>query len=144
MKKLLRHPTIRMHLKQGFKFGISGLTGFILEISTLTFCVEVLHFSPALAKLPSVVVSVTFVYFFNKYVTFRNKGRDVQQTIRFIIVYSCAVVLSYIIFVSFVHVGVQYQLAQVITTAIIAFFNYAFSHGFIFKKRNVVEEMPIV
>ena len=52
---------------------------------------EKFHIVPWIANLPAGLASITFV-FFNKYITFRNKERSRAQTMRFILVYSCAFV----------------------------------------------------
>ncbi len=118
------------------KFIVCGLTGFIIETSILTLLVELTHLDPRIAKLPAGLVSVTFVYFFNKYVTFGNKERSASQTARFVMVYTSAFALNYLVFALLVHVGMQYLMAQVVTVGSIAVLNYILSHGFIFRKEE--------
>ncbi len=141
MKKFLADSTIRKHLIQGFKFGICGLTGFSIEFVILTLLVEKFHIVPWIANLPAGLASITFVFFFNKYITFRNKERSRAQTMRFILVYSCAFVGSYIFYAALLWLHVQYQLGKVIVVGTVAIINYCLSHGFIFKK---VEHLPDV
>lgn len=135
IKRILRHPHVKQHLSQGFKFGICGLTGFALELGTLTLLVEVFGMSKIIAKIPAMLLSVTFVFFFNKFITFKNKERSAAQTMRFVVVYTFAAMLNYICYALLVSLGVQYQLASAIVVGVIAVLNYVLSHGFIFRKQ---------
>lgn len=144
MKNFLSDSTVRKHMMQGFKFAVCGLTGFFIELGLLTFLVEYAHTAPALAALPSGVASVTFVFFFNKYITFRNKERSRAQTLRFILVYSCAFGGSYILYVGLLWLHVQYQLAKVLVVGTVAVINYCLSHGFIFKEKKQLPDVVIV
>ncbi len=149
IQRFLSHPHIRTHLHQGIKFILCGLTGAFVEFSVVYVLVEHAAFDPRIAYIPSGLLSVTFVFFFNRYVTFRNRGRDyAAQTVRFIVVYSMAFLLNYLLANIFFRIGSLYLamsvvrialLAKALAIGIIAFVNYSLSHGFIFRTTPEIE-----
>lgn len=157
MKRLVRSPRVRKHAKQASKFIVCGLTGAAIEFSIIFVLVEMLFMDPRVAYIPSGLITVVFVFFFNKYVTFGNTERDhLGQTLRFAMVYGAAFVLNYLLASGVYSAGLAlvlsrraatpdaYQLsmrllpyaAKAFAIAVVAVWNYCFSHAFIFKARK--------
>ncbi len=139
MKKVIQHPTVRKHIGQGTLFVVSGTTGAAIEFVTLWLLVNPIGVPEQYALFFSCLGSITFVYFFNKYRTFKEESKlHVSQTIRFISVYIPAIGMNYAISLTLFHYGVHYLLAKAISIGIVAIFNYILSSSFIFKKQTVL------
>ena len=139
IRRIIHHPAFKTHLRQGIRFVISGLSGAAIELGTTALLVEFAGFPPPLAYFPAGLLSVTFVFFFNRTITFRagDPRHLKKQTMRFVLVYSLAFAANYLFTVGLYSLGVQYLLAKVIAIGVIAIINYFLSHGFIFKKETV-------
>jgi putative flippase GtrA len=146
IKKLLSHPRVRAHAKQGLKFCVCGVLGATLEFSTIALLVHNMQMDPKIAFIPSGLASLVFVFFFNKYITFgsRDKKDTGNQTMRFAMVYGMAFVINYSIasglYVLGSHVFAATQEvtvamgAKALAIGVTAFWNYFFSSTFVFKK----------
>ena len=140
MKRLLHHPFVRTHLSQGIKFCVCGGIGATIDLSSLTFFVEVLDVDPAIAFIPSAGLAVTFVFFANKYFTFNNREKKhLSQAAKFAIVYGTAITSNLAISWTLLWLGVHYFLARVVAIGIGAVWNYSMSHGFVFKKGEKID-----
>lgn len=150
IKRILRHPTVRKHARQGAGFIAAGCLGASIDFSVLALQVEYFGIDPHIAFIPSGLAAVTIVFFFNKYVTFKSREGHARQGMRFAIVYSLAFGLNYAIASGLYSVSIHllpagtlladkaYLAAKAIAIACVAFFNYYCSHAFIFKPRHPV------
>jgi putative flippase GtrA len=138
LKTIFHHPIFRRHFSQGVKFVIVGGTAALIELVTVTLLVEALFINEQLAGALSLIPSVTFVYFTNKHFTFRaGKSRDPSEAKRFIAVYAAAIALNYILYSMFLNgFGFDYRLSKALAIGIIACWNYAWSHAFVFKRKH--------
>ncbi len=153
MKRLLRHPRVRKHAKQGLKFCICGLLGATLEFSIIGILVDYFLIDVHIAYIPSGLVSLVFVFFFNKYITFGNRDKKAaEQTVRFLIVYGMAFIINYTLASAFYVLGSHYLsledvtvalLAKALAIGITAFWNYFFSSGFVFRRSPPPVEFSI-
>jgi putative flippase GtrA len=143
------------------KFITCGLIGAVIEFSILKILVGYYEVTPFIAYIPSALVPAVFVFFFNKFITFRSTGRTASQTKRFLMVYVVAFCANYFlsstfysigntIFAGHVYVGITLTsariayLAKAVAIGITAVFNYALSHFFIFRtERSLVLESDI-
>jgi putative flippase GtrA len=134
------HPHLRRHFSQLWRFAICGGTGFVLDLASLTFFVEWLHIDPRIAVILSSVVGATFVFFANKFFTFRNRERKTgSQALKFILVYGVAIAGNAAVANLLLWLGAQYIVAKIIAVGIGAVWNYALSHGFVFRKKEDVD-----
>jgi len=145
----------RLHASQGMKFITCGLLGAVIEFSILRVLIGSYQITPFIAYIPSALIPATFVFFFNKYVTFRAVGRTSSQTRRFILVYVVAFCTNYLLSSGLYSVGntsfaddivlgvlltsprIAY-LAKAMAIGITAVSNYFFSHYFIFRQEPEV------
>ncbi len=150
------------HLRQGFKFAVSGVVGAALEFSIIYLLVGRLHLTPIISYVFSGGIPAVFVFLFNRHVTFRaSEGSSSRQSRRFIIVYTLTFFLNYILSSSGYLLGMHYVLplpmataygttplaiaygAKVLAIGITAFVNYTFSHAFIFRDERVPPEAEL-
>jgi putative flippase GtrA len=151
----LKSERMRLHASQGMKFITCGLLGAVMEFSILKVLVGHYQVTPFIAYLPSALIPATFVFFFNKHVTFRASGRTAEQTKRFVMVYVVAFCTNYLLSSLLYSAGSSLVTGQVISgieltdarvaylakamaIGITAVFNYCFSHFFIFRKEKAV------
>jgi len=84
--------TIRDYLlsirKQFTTYFITGLSAFVLDISTLVLFKEVFHWRPFFAVIINQIFATIFVFSLNKYWTFKTKSQTRSQIFRFMIVYT--------------------------------------------------------
>ncbi|MDB4978574.1 MAG: hypothetical protein JWM56_760 [Candidatus Peribacteria bacterium] len=125
---------------QVIRFIFTGGTGAVIEFVFLYFLVEFFGIPKAIAGTYSLVPSVIYTFFMNKYFTFQSRdGHHGSQAIKFILVYAIAIVFNIAIYSALVWLGVLYPLAKAIAIGIVAVWNYFLSHGFIFKTSAVQE-----
>ena len=140
MKKFLAHPFVRTHLSQGMKFIVAGGIGSAVDLTSLTVFVEYFLVDPRLAFVFSSCLGASIVFVINKFVTFGNYERSVgRQVFKFAMVYGVAIGLNAVLSNALFWVGIPYLVAKFIAIGIIAVWNYALSHGFIFRKKDHIE-----
>lgn len=144
MLHLLRHTSVQTHISQLWKFVISGGTGFILDVSSLSLFVEYFGIDPRLAVVFSTCVGASFVFVVNKFFTFRNREKSYgNQFFKFLLVYGVSFISNIAISNALIWFGSHYIVAKIVAVGIGAFWNYALSHGFIFKKNEEVDVVVV-
>lgn len=135
MFRLLRHRALRTHASQLWRFALCGGTGFTLDLLSLGAFVEYGGVDERFAVILSSMVGATFVFLANKFFTFRNfERRTARQAMKFVLVYGVSIGLNALISNVFLWLGFHYLFAKIIAVAFGALWNYALSHGFIFRK----------
>lgn len=134
MTSFFHSPFLRTHLSQGLRFAVCGGIGAAVDFSLLFLLVQVLGVTPYVGYVGSTSVALIVVFFTNKHFTFRNHERcHGEQFLRFLLVYGIGFLFN-IGIASFLYwSGLHYMLAKVCAIAVVAFWNYALSHGFVFK-----------
>jgi len=140
MKKILAHPFVRTHFSQGMKFVLAGGIGSTVDLISLTILVEYFLVDPRLAFVFSSCLGASIVFVINKFVTFGNYERSVaRQIFKFAMVYGVAIGLNAVLSNALFLIGIPYLVAKFIAIGVIAVWNYALSHGFIFRKKDHIE-----
>jgi putative flippase GtrA len=140
MPAMFNNPRIRTHASQLWRFIICGGMGFTLDLSSAALFVEVGDVDPRIAVIFSSLVGGTFVFFANKFFTFKNREKKTgQQLFKFLIVYGVSFLSNIAIANALIWLDVHYLLAKVVAVGIGAVWNYALSHGFVFKKKEDVD-----
>lgn len=130
----MQHPLWKKHASQGLRFAVCGAIGAIIDLSSLRMFVGGFGLDPKLAFLLSSLLSVTFVFFANKFFTFKNRSKSVgSQATKFAVVYGPAIFFNVAIASYLESVGLQYLLAKMVAIGIVMVWNYALSHGFVFR-----------
>lgn len=133
----IRSPRLTLHLEQVIRFAFCGGTAMLIDMGTLYFQVEHLHIDQFLAVYPSAVLSLTFVFLSNKFFTFRgHEGSWFRQIAKFLMVYGVGAGFNITIYTLLTVLGVYYLVSKLIAIAIVAFWNYALLHWFVFHKRE--------
>jgi putative flippase GtrA len=143
---LLDHPFIRKHGPQLIKFAVAGGLGATIDLGSLTLFVEQFGMDERVAVVPSTLCAVIVVFLLNKHFTFKNKDKQVgKQAAKFAIVYGVAILSNIIISALLITAGLHYLLAKIAAIGGGAIWNYAMSHGFVFKQSEAgAEEVVIV
>jgi putative flippase GtrA len=134
MKKLLNHPIVRTHGLQLLKFGLTGGAGSILDLGTLTVLTRVFSVPAEVAFLLSAFVGATFVFFVNKYFTFKHRSSAfLPQLLKHYTVYGPAIIANFLLSNALFLVMPDLA-AKFVAIGVIAVFNYLLSHHYVFKK----------
>jgi putative flippase GtrA len=135
---------LRRHFSQLWRFGICGGAGFALDLGSLTLFVEWLGVDPRIAVILSSIVGGTFVFFANKFFTFKNREHKTgRQAFKFLMVYGVSFLSNIAIANAVIWLGGHYILAKIVAVGIGAVWNYALSHGFVFKKKEQVDVVVV-
>ncbi len=122
------------------KFIVCGGIGALLDFSSLSFFVQVANVDPRVAVILSSCVGAAFVFVANKFFTFRNRETSYgNQIFKFVMVYGVSIISNAIISNLLLAIGVHYLLAKFLAIGVGAVWNYALSHGFIFKKKEEID-----
>lgn len=137
---LLSIQSARTHVSQIWKFIICGGLGFACDVGSLTVFVENFLIDERIAVVLSSLVGATFVFFANKFFTFKNREKAYgNQLAKFGLVYGVSIVSNALISNALLWLGAHYLLSKIIAVGVGAMWNYALSHGFIFKKHEQVD-----
>ncbi len=144
MPALFQHSRVRTHVSQMWRFAVCGGGGFILDMLSLTIFVEQLGVDERIAVILSSVVGASFVFVANKFFTFKNRERKAgSQVVKFMLVYGVSIVGNAAIANMLLWLGVHYILAKVVAVGVGAVWNYALSHGFVFKKKEDIDVVVV-
>lgn len=143
MFSLLQHKALRMHVSQLWRFIVCGGMGSVLDLGSLYVFVQYAQIDDRLAVILSSCVGAAFVFVANKFFTFRNREKSYgNQAIKFALVYGVSIIANALIANLLLWLGLYYILAKLGAIAIGAVWNYALSHGFVFK--NIKDEEVVV
>lgn len=137
MKALLAYVRRYPMLAKVVKFCITGGIAAVIDLGGTSVMVEYFHVSEELAVILSPLVSVIFVFFSNKFFTFRDtSSRYASQITKFALVYGFAIVLNGLVSNFFLWLGFYYLVAKCFAIAIGAVINFILSHFFVFAPKD--------
>lgn len=132
----VRSPRLAKHAEQTFKFALTGGTATLIDMGTLIVLVELFHADTFIAIYPAKIFAIMYVFFMNKYFTFRRPdGSFVHQMIKFLVVYGVAFALNVATYSMLTNLGVQYILSNLLAIGFTAVLNYALLHFFVFHRK---------
>lgn len=132
---LRRYPL----LKKIVKFAITGGIAAVIDLGGLQIMVRYMGVSEEIAVVLSSLISVIFVFVFNKFFTFRDtSSKYARQITKFVLVYGFAIVLNGIVSNFFLWIGFHYLIAKVFAIGIGAVINFVLSHLFVFRQHPVI------
>lgn len=76
---------LKQHYKQILRYFIVGSSAFALDIGTLILLKEYGHFHPVWAVALNQIFIINYVFFLNKYWSFKSQGQTRRQFFRFLI-----------------------------------------------------------
>lgn len=136
---LRRYPL----LKKMVKFAMTGGVAAVIDLGGLQVMVRYMSVPEEIAVVLSSLVSVIFVFVFNKFFTFRDTSRKyTSQIVKFALVYGFAIVLNGFVSNIFLWAGFHYLIAKVFAIAIGAVINFLLSHFFVFRQAE--DPVPVV
>jgi len=137
MKALLAYLRQYPLLKKVVKFCITGGIAAVIDLGGASVMVEFLSVPAEAAVILSPLVSVIFVFFSNKFFTFRDtSNRYASQITKFALVYGFAIVLNGLVSNFFLWLGFYYLVAKCFAIAIGAVINFILSHFFVFARKE--------
>lgn len=71
--------------KKFLQYTIVGSSAFVLDFASLIILKEVFGFNPIIAVAVNQILIINYVFFLNKYWSFKSEGQTVRQIIRFLI-----------------------------------------------------------
>lgn len=125
---MLKNP-ILLHLwslrAQFAKYFIIGISAVILDVGSLYLLKQYAHMRPVWAVVVNQIFLINYVFFLNKYWSFKNAGWSHMQAVRFLIV--CA--FNYIFSICWMYLfnekfGVNYLVARTINIALAVSWNF--------------------
>jgi len=118
---------------QFLKYFITGVSAVVLDIASLYALKEYAGMRPVFAVIVNQIFILNFVFFVNKYWSFKADGATTRQAVRFLIVAG----INYIIAVAWMwffneRLGVNYLWARVANIAVAVAWNFLFYRYFVY------------
>jgi len=136
---------IKKHGPAFLRFAVCGGLGACIDFGTLYLLVGVAGWEEAYALILSTGMAMIFVFFANRFFTFRIRGSGTsKQAAKFLMVYLVAASMNYILSLSLIYIGVHYLLAKAMAIGTMMFFNYFMLHGFVFRKKLIPYDEVVV
>jgi len=135
---------LRTHGSSFVRFAVCGGLGACVDFGTLHLLVAYASWEEQYALIVSTGLAMTFVFFANRFFTFRVRGGGVStQIAKFLSVYLTAAGMNYALSLTLIVLGVHYLFAKAVAIGTIMFFNYAMLRGFVFRKPVLPDEEVI-
>ena len=136
IKKILKH--LWENRLQFIKYFIIGSSGFVLDILTLIGLKEGLDLNPVLSVIVNQLFMINYIFFLNKYWTFRAKGIARDQMYRFWLLmawnYSFAVIIMWFGNVLF---EINYIYVRILSIAVVVSWNFILYKHWVFVENRV-------
>jgi len=137
LKKIILYLWSMRH--QFARYFIIGLGGVVLDIGSLYLLKEYLHLRPVIAVIVNGIFLLNYVFFLNKYWTFKSQGVTHKQVIQFFILsginYGISIGWMYI----FNHIfGFNYLLVRLSNIALSVAWNFLLYKYWVYKQEEPV------
>ena len=129
-------------IRQQFtKYFITGVSAVILDISSLAFFKEVLYFTPLEAIIVNQFFLLAYVFFVNKYWSFKSTDITHRQMIRFLILSG----VNYLISVTWMwlwneRLGFNYLGVRIVNVALSVSWNFLLYKYWIYKMPQISQK----
>lgn len=144
MQMIFGHPLWLKHGNKFLRFAVCGGLGACIDFGTLTLLVHFMKWPEKYALLVSTGLAMIFVFFANRFFTFKAAGNAGNQAAKFLAVYFLAALLNYGFSMTFIYLGIHYLVSKAMAISVIMFFNYFSLNGFVFKqKAEVLDEVLV-
>jgi putative flippase GtrA len=126
--------------RQFIKYFITGVSAVILDVGSLFILKEYAGMRPLFAVVINQVVILNFVFFINKYWSFKANGATARQVSRFLIVAGGNYIVA-IVWMWFFNerLGLNYLLARVINIAVAVAWNFLLYRYFVYANTAAVD-----
>lgn len=120
--------------RQFAKYFIVGISAVILDIGSLFLLKQYAHMRPVWAVVVNQIFLINYVFFLNKYWSFRSKEWAHKQAVRFLIV--CA--FNYVFSIAWMYLfnekfGVNYLVARTVNIALAVSWNFLLYRYWVYK-----------
>ncbi len=144
MLRIFHHSLAQKHGSKFLRFVVCGGCGACIDFGMLYLLVHFVAWPEKYALIVSTGLAMVFVFFANRFFTFKAVGNAGNQAAKFLAVYLVAAFLNYTLSLTFIYFGVHYLIAKALAIGVIMFFNYFSLNGFVFKQTSVVSEEVLI
>ena len=128
-------------IKRVFKFGLVGLSGVVIGLSIITFCVEVFNINPRTAWYISTFFATLNNFFLHNYYTWKERkatgSKQFSQKISLYYFFAIlSTILNYFLYNIFLDYGFHYFLSLSISIIICAVLNFAINELFVWPRKK--------
>ncbi len=71
--------------KKFLQYSIVGSSAFVLDFASLIILKEVFNFNPIVAVAVDQIITINYVFFLNKYWSFKSNGQTTKQLVKFLV-----------------------------------------------------------
>ncbi|MBG6236465.1 dolichol-phosphate mannosyltransferase [Pedobacter sp. CAN_A7] len=116
------------------KFGITGMSGMVIDFSLTWLFKDVLHVNKFLANAIGFSAAVMSNYFINRIWTFQNKAKISKQLAAFITVSIIGLLLnSMVVYVFNNLLLLNFYLSKIIAVGLVFLWNFSANYFYVFK-----------
>jgi len=119
---------------QFVRYFITGFSAVILDMLTLFVIKEYFNVRPVMAVVANQILMLNYVFFINKYWTFKANGTTASQAARFLLVsflnYSIAIIWMWFFNEQ---IGINYLLARIGNIAVAVAWNFLLYRYFVYR-----------
>lgn len=132
IKKILQHFwRARFEFSKYFVIGISGV---LIDISTLIFFKEVFGLVPVFAVIVNQLLILIYIFYLNKYWTFRNREMVRGQVVKFLVLASFNYLFSVLVMYGFNYIlEFDYRLVRLSNIVLAVSWNFLLYKHWVFK-----------
>ncbi|MFZ4648465.1 MAG: GtrA family protein [Patescibacteria group bacterium] len=137
MKNLLIELFKKFWSREFLRYFLIGLSAFILDIGTLFILKERFNLSPVLSVVLNQILMINFVFFLNKYWSFRSGSLKRKEALRFLIVAALNYLIAVIWMAFFNHyLGLNYLLVRFVNVVLAVSWNFLLYKHFVYVQRK--------
>ncbi|MEJ5961536.1 GtrA family protein [Pedobacter immunditicola] len=124
------------------KFGVTGLSGMVLDFSVTWLFKDVLFINKFLANAIGFTVAVISNYLINRVWTFQSKAKMARQFAGFATVSVIGLLLNTLIVYVFNHLlSLNFYFSKVIAVGLVFIWNFSVNYFFIFKSKSQTTDL---
>src|SRR3989339_487432 len=142
VKKIAMHLWLARH--QFIRYFFVGFSGLFLDMGTLYVLTDLLHIRPVLAVGINGLVMLNYIFFLNKYWTFKSNGVTHKQMIKYFVLSGFNYVVA-IIWMYFFNekLGITHLLARVSNIIVSVAWNFLLYKFWVYKHQDSGEVLEI-
>lgn len=124
------------------KYFVIGVSGVLLDISSLYVFKEHLHISAVMAVVVNQLFLINYGFFLNKYWAFKSKGITHQQIIR----YYFLALMNYLLSITWMwffhdHFGFNYLLTRIANIALAVAWNFLLYKHWVYQEKAEISQI---
>ena len=122
------------------KYAVVGLSGVVLDMTSLIILKEVFGWSPVFAVIVNQIVILVFNFSLNKYWTFRDRAMPHKQLIRYLILASFNYFFSVAVMYLFNQLfDLDYRLVRIASIALMVTWNFLLYKYWVYRSCKVID-----